>query len=297
MKLFSILRSQNQLAALYEAGADGIILGIEGLSYRITTYSIDTADIIRREAELLGLDVFLFLNRLLDENEANETKAFLKKQDLCVFSGIYFQDLAYVDLLKDIHIPLIYAPEAIITSSQEAAVLCSCGIDRVLLAKELTLEEVMQIAANNPAKIELFGFGHLPMSVSRRPLVRNYLEEIKADPDLSQGTGLRLKEAKRSVYFPVYEDVKETVIFTDTIFCLLNELCELSEQGVYSIIADDLFVDEKLLAEFISSCRLVLNGADPKVEMERLGKIAPGIALSSGYFYKKTNLTKEGVAL
>ncbi|MGB7595363.1 MAG: U32 family peptidase [Erysipelotrichaceae bacterium] len=297
MKCFSILRSFNQLAALHEAGADGILLGIEGLSYRMANYPFETAITIRQEAVSLGLDVFLFLNRLLDEDEIDEVKVFLKKHDLSCFDGIYFQDLAYVELLKDIDIPLIYAPEAIITSSQEVASLVSCGIDRVLIAKELTLEEAEQISRNNPFRVELFGFGHLPMSVSRRPLVRNYLEEIKADMHLSQGTGLRLKEAKRSVYFPVFEDAKETVIFADTIFCLLNELCELETNGVYSIIADDLFVDETLLTEFIASCRKVLGGADPKIETQRLERLAKGFTLSSGYFYKKTNLTKEGTTI
>lgn len=297
MKLFSILRSPDQLAALHEAGADGILLGIEGLSYRMMNASFDSANTIRIEAKSLGLDVFLFLNRLLDEDEIDEVKTFLKKHDLSCFDGIYFQDLAYVDLLKDTDIPLIYAPEAIITSSREVASLVSCGIDRVQIAKELTLEEVEQISQNNPSRVELFGFGHLPMSVSRRPLVRNYLEEIKADMHLSQGTGLRLKEAKRSVYFPVYEDKKETVIFADTVFCLLNELCELEKHHVYSVIADDLFVDETMLTEFVSSCRKVLAGVDPTVETERLKRLAKGFSLSSGYLYKKTNLTKEGTAI
>jgi putative protease len=297
MKLLSILRSPNQLGFLQKAGADGILLGIEGLSYRIANYSTETAAVIQREAKSLGLDVFLYLNRLLDEDEIEIAQAWIKESDLSGFSGIYFQDLAYVAFLKDYDIPLIYAPEAIITNSKEVEVLVSCGIDRVMIAKELTLEEIVQIASNNLSKVELFGFGHLPMSVSRRPLVRNYLEEINADLDLSQGTSLRLKEEKRKVFYPVYEDEKETVVFADTVFCLLNELCRLSEQGVYAIIADDLFVDEALLAAFILSCRRVLDGADSRLEIETLRQLATGFVFSNGYFDKKTNATKEGAEL
>jgi U32 family peptidase len=297
VKLLSILRSPDQLPLLKEAGCDGILVGIEGLSYRIETYTLDLATDIQCQAKALGLNVFLCLNRLLDEDEIGPAKEQVENLLQLSFDGIYFQDLAYVHFCSGKNIPLIYAPEAIITNKAEVEVLCSNGIDRVLVAKELTLEEILQIAENNPHKVELFGFGHLPMSVSRRPLVRNYLTEINADIDLSQGTGNRLKEEKRSVHYPVYEDKKETVLFADSVFCALNELCRLSKSGVVSIIADDLFVEERMLCEFIKSCKSVLEGADPLSEMNRLSLLAPKLVFSSGYFYKKTNLTKEGTVV
>ena len=125
MKLLSILRTPDQLTFLQKAGADGILLGIEDLSYRIPTYSVDQAVDIQCKAKALGLDVFLYLNRLLDEDEIEGAKSQLMNLDPSLYSGIYFQDLAYAEFCKGNNIPLIYAPEAIITSSKEVEVLCS----------------------------------------------------------------------------------------------------------------------------------------------------------------------------
>ncbi|TFG81859.1 MAG: hypothetical protein E4G74_03525, partial [Erysipelotrichales bacterium] len=179
----------------------------------------------------------------------------------------------------------------------EVAALCAQGIDRVMAAKELTLDEITTMAYAIPQKIDLFGFGHLPMSFSRRPLVRNYLEEIGLDSKFAEGMGLRIKEVKRNVYFPILEDDKATVIFADTVFCVLNELKALACNGVHAIIVDDLFVDPKLLPAYIRSCKNILNGDNPRNELENLREIAPELDFASGYFYQKTNLTKEGASL
>lgn len=297
MKLLSILRSPDQLTALHRAGADGIILGIKGLSYRIPTYSIDQAMDILQNATLLKMDVFLSLNRLLDEDEIQSAKIFIESLQPKSFTGIYFQDLAYVTLCEGKDLQLIYAPEAIITNSKEVEALCACGIDRIMAAKELTLDEISTMSVNNPQKIELFGFGHLPMALSRRPLVRNYLEEIQSDPSLSEGTQIRLKEEKRTVFYPILEEDKETTLFSDTIFSALSELKRLDKCGIYSMIADDVFVDAQLLATFIASCKRILDGGDAQREAEQLALSAPEFTFSNGYFEKKTNSTKEGASL
>ena len=138
MILFSILRSPNQMPALRKAGADGILLGIKGLSYRIDTFTSEEAILIFQEAKLIGLDVYLSLNRLLDEDDCETALTFINQIAYVGFGGIYFQDLAYIDFCKGKSINLIYAPEAIITSSKEVEALCSNSIDRVMAAKELT---------------------------------------------------------------------------------------------------------------------------------------------------------------
>lgn len=297
MKLISILRSSDQVVVLHRAGADGILLGINDLSYRIPTYSFDQANSILQQATLLNMEVFLALNRLLDEDEIQMAKAFIDALQPASFTGIYFQDLAYVRFCEGKDVQLIYAPEAIITNSKEVEALCSCGIDRIMAAKELTLDEIEKMSTGNPQKVELFGFGHLPMALSRRPLVRNYLEEIGLDPSLSSGTQLRLKEEKRTVFYPILEDARETTLFSDTVFSVLSELKHLDMWGVYSIIADDVFVDASLLATFIASCKRILAGFKPQIEEERLGLSAPEITFTRGYFDTKTNLTKEDANL
>jgi collagenase-like PrtC family protease len=297
MRLISILRSHDQLSKLKSAGADGILLGIEGLSYRTPIYSFDETIDILNQAKAMGMAVYLQLNRLLDEDETLTARVFIDRIAQYGFDGIFFQDLAYVSFCEKTDLKLICAPEAIITNAKEVDALCANGIDHVMLAKELTLDEIIKIALENPNRTVLFGFGHLPMSVSRRPLVRNYLAEINKDYELSKGTKLTLQEAKRSVLFPILEDEKDSIVFADTVFCALEEIKRLDESGVALLIADDIFVEEEILEKFIASCVKVLAGQDPKYEMRGFIDSHPTIQFSDGYFHQKTNLTKEGTSL
>jgi collagenase-like PrtC family protease len=297
MRLISILRSHDQLSKLKSAGANGILLGIDGLSYRTPIYSFDETIDILNQAKAMRMAVYLQLNRLLDEDETLTARVFIDRIAPYGFDGIFFQDLAYVSFCEKTDLKLIYAPEAIITNAKEVDALCANGIDHVMLAKELTMDEIIKIALENPNRTALFGFGHLPMAVSRRPLVRNYLAEINKDNELSKGTKLTLQEAKRSVLFPILEDEKDSIVFADTVFCPLEEIKRLEESGVALLIADDIFVEEEILTNFIVSCIKVLAGQDPKNEMRGFIDSHPTIQFSDGYFHQKTNLTKEGTSL
>jgi U32 family peptidase len=92
--------------------------------------------------------------------------------------GFYFNDFAVYNHLKSVNYSgeIIYSPETILTNAMDIEVLLE--LDRVVLSKELTLEEITQLMTLYPNKIEAFGLGYGLMSFSKRPLVRNYLDEI-----------------------------------------------------------------------------------------------------------------------
>ncbi|MHC1734077.1 MAG: peptidase U32 family protein [Erysipelotrichaceae bacterium] len=290
MRLLSILRSIEHMQALKDAGVDGIVFGIEGFSYRSPLYDLEQIKEVVDRAKSLGVSTYLHCNRMLDEEEIIPALTLIQTIDALGVDGILFQDLAYVNLCEQIDAKLIriYAPEAILTSSPEVRTMLENGVDHVMVAKELTLDEVLKIAGENPKKVGVFGFGHLPMSVSRRPLVKNYLDEIKKDSSLADGFGLRLQEEKRAFLYPILEEDKETTIFQDRLFCVLPELTTLQANDVAFVLADDVFVEEGMLTAFIHSA----HNRMAQREDDFMERYAHG--LTSGYFYKKTNLTKEG---
>jgi len=290
MRLLSILRSIKQLPALKDADVDGIVFGIEGFSYRTPLYDLQQIQEIVDQAKSLGVSTYLQCNRMLDEEEIHPAFDLIRLIDALNVDGILFQDLAYVTMCEqaDSNLIRIYAPEAMLTNSLEVRTMLENGVDQVMAAKELTLDEVLKIANENPGKVGVFGFGHLPMSVSRRPLVKNYLDKIKKDRSLANGFGLRLQEEKRAFLYPILEEGKETTIFQDRLFCVLPELTKLQANDAAFVLADDVFVEEEMLTSFVHSARDVMAQREDDF-MERYAH-----RLTTGYFYKKTNLTKDG---
>jgi len=295
MRLVSSLRSIDQLHLLKNAGATGVLIGIEGLSYRTSIFTLKQIRAIVEKASQIGLEVYLQCNRMIEEEELPFLKETLTSISSLSVSGIYFQDLAYMTILTKLgsSIPRIYAPEAMITNALEVGALLHCGIDRVVLAKELTLDEIIHIAKAFPDKVEFFGFGHRPMSFSRRPMIKNYLDEVGKDPTLAQGYDLRIQEAQRQGMYPILEEEKVTTIFDASVFCALRETLTLQKAGVHTLIAEDVFLPQESIVEYLKLTTEVQHGLDPNVAFDRLKQ---QVNVDEGFFHQKTNATKVEVS-
>ena len=114
------------------------------------------------------------------------------------------------------------------------------GAKRVVLARELSLEEIAEIRAKTPKdlEIECFVHGAMCVSFSGRCLLSQYL----VNRDANRGEcaqpcrwGYHLMEEKRTnEFYPVFEDEKGTYILNAKDMCMLNHIDKLAEAGVNS---------------------------------------------------------------
>ena len=112
------------------------------------------------------------------------------------------------------------------------------GAQRVVLARELNLEEIREIRAKTPKELEIETFGHGAMCVSYsgRCLLSNYM----TGRDSNRGACAQpcryqyslMEEKRPGEYFPVFEDEKGTYILNSRDMCMIEHLRELQEAGV-----------------------------------------------------------------
>ena len=112
------------------------------------------------------------------------------------------------------------------------------GAQRVVLARELSLEEIRTIRENTPKELEIETFGHGAMCVSYsgRCLLSNYM----TGRDSNRGACAQpcryqyslMEEKRPGEYFPVYEDEKGTYILNSRDMCTIDHLKELTEAGI-----------------------------------------------------------------
>ena len=112
------------------------------------------------------------------------------------------------------------------------------GAERVVLARELSLEEIRTIRQKTDPKLELETFGHGAMCVSYsgRCLLSNYM----TGRDSNRGACAQpcryqyalVEEKRPGEYFPVYEDEKGTYILNSRDMCMIDHIGDLMDAGV-----------------------------------------------------------------
>ena len=156
-------------AALYY-GADAVYLGLKNFSARATAANFGADDLneFTAYAHSLGRKVYAAVNTLVQEDELPE---LLKTLDLCVkydVDALIVQDLGVARVVRDVYPELeLHASTQMAVHNKEGALaLQKLGFSRVVLARELTLNEIKEIAAIPGLETEAFIHGALCYSYS-----------------------------------------------------------------------------------------------------------------------------------
>ena len=165
--------------AAMEGGADAVYLGLKKFNARNRARNFSYNDLLNvvNEAHLRGKKVYVTLNTLLKNNELPELIETLAVLSQCRPDALIIQDLAVANLVNE------YFPKLQIHASTQMAIhnSASCnwlkerGFSRVVLARELTLHELSQLAKSATVETEVFIHGALCYSVSGQCLFSSYL--------------------------------------------------------------------------------------------------------------------------
>ncbi len=156
-------------AALYY-GADAVYLGLQQFSARATAVNFDENGLnaFTAYAHSLGRKVYVTINTLLQDNELPD---LIKTLDICSNCGVdalIIQDLGVARVVKSCYPELeMHASTQMAVHNKEGALaLQKAGFSRVVLARELTLNEIKEIAALPNLETEAFIHGALCYSYS-----------------------------------------------------------------------------------------------------------------------------------
>ena len=290
MELLVTIRNKEMLQKVLPQ-VDGVILG----NAFVSSYHLSNGDIvsINEYAKDNYKKVYIVMDNFICEDEKiklNDYFGFIESLDV---DGIYFHDLGIMEVAKSFNLSskLIYDGKSVLCNSIDAAFLLKQGIDSVMISRELTYDECLEIAKNNDGKIDMQIFGHQRMSYSKRKFLKNYFNEIKKDYDYLDKESLYLVEEKRDYKMPIVEDENGTYIYTDYILEMFKEIPEIRKHLKRGII-DTIFIDD---ANFICEVCRAYKRIDEKNSdfiRESLFRSYP-YNYSSGYLYQKTNISKD----
>ena len=163
-------------------------------------------------------------------------------QELGVDAAI-LADVGVLSLLKK-HAPKLKAhisTQASVSNYQAAAAWYELGASRVILARELSLDEIREIRAKAPRELEIEAFVHGAMCVSYsgRCLLSNYM----TGRDANRGACAQpcryqyalVEEKRPGEYFPIGEDAGGAYILNSRDMCMIDHIPELIDAGLDSL--------------------------------------------------------------
>ena len=232
MKLLGVIRDNNYLEYLNN-GLDGLILPLE--NFAVDYFKYYSIDDIKKYKNTTDKLVFVVINKMIFNKELDNLLDVLKKIESIDVDGVFFYDLAILNLVKKnkININLIYNGTHMVTNSDTINLYYNLGVKGAYLSNEITKDEVLNIRSNTKSDLFILLLGNPVVAMSRRNLLTSYFD----NKNKSKSEIITIKEPKSGQEFLVKEDSNGTTFFYNRRLNLSNVYKELVDFGInYGII-------------------------------------------------------------
>ncbi len=225
-------------------GADAVYLSGKQFGLRAFADNFTEEEIAEccRYAHDRGKKVYVTVNVYPRNAEVDAILPYLKTLEQCRADGIIAADPAVVQMtLKHTGLPVHLSTQANTVNYRDVLFWRELGVRRVVLARELSLTEIREIAQKTAAsgvELEVFVHGAMCISYSGRCLLSNYL----AERDSNRGACVqacrwewKLREVSRTEELTVQEDAHGTYFLNSKDLNTLQDLPQILRSGVSSL--------------------------------------------------------------
>jgi len=167
------------LDAAIGEGADAVYLGLKCFNARLrsSNFAWNQFEAAVQSVHKLGKKIYVTVNTVLEESETERLYRFLSYLNKVKPDGLIVQDFGVVRMCQEFfpELELHASTQMNVESAAAANLLCKQGFKRVVLARELGLEEIKSVKANTNAQLEIFVHGALCVSESGLCLFSSFL--------------------------------------------------------------------------------------------------------------------------
>lgn len=289
-----------QIAFLY--GADAAYLG--GTQFGLRAFGGNfTQEEIRAAVQLahgLGKKIYVTVNVFPHNDDLVSLPDYLRFLLEAEADAVLVADLGVFMLARETApgLPLHISTQANNVNWRTVQAWQELGAERVVLARELSREEIREIRSHTDVELELFVHGAMCISYSGRCLLSSYFTGRDGNRGAcAQSCRWRyalVEQARPGEYYPVAEDERGTYIMNSKDLCLLPYLDDVLACGVDSLKIEGRMKSVHYVASVVKAYRTAvdscLSGAPYSVQpdwMEELKKVSHR-AYTAGFFFGKT---------
>ena len=274
-------------------GADAIYFGVDELNLRAkaSNFKLEELEEVVTYLHENNVDAHLTVNAVVFDDQSEKIEKVFKEAKRCNVDMIIAWDLAIIDKCLEYELPLCISTQASVSNSGAAKMYKRLGAERIVLARECTLEQIKEIKSKVDIEIEAFVHGAMCVAVSGRCFMSHHAFGQSAN------TGECLQNCRRE--YEIHDTSGETsfIIGTDYVMSpkdmnTIEFLDELIEAGIDSFKIEGRKRSPEYIATTVASYRKAIDlyfegklDKEVKQEMfEDLGKVY-NRGFSAGFYH------------
>ena len=241
MKIITTINSSN-INLFLESKADALMIGLNDY----TTY-LDKSFSYEEIKEIVNVkgnkEIYVLVNRIIEQDEIDALRSVLRSLLSLDIDGIVVMDMGILEIAKEEGFldRIVFSPSTYLTNKDSAAYLASLGVKRLVLSKEISLNNIFEIKNNVTCDVEITTYGYRNIFYSKRHIKTLY-KEMYGSNDFRY-----LKEEKRVQLFPIEESEHGTFVFSSKKLSLWAYFERLLANGIDYVNLESNFVGESII--------------------------------------------------
>lgn len=245
IELLSPAGDMEKLKTALHFGADAVYLA--GKSFGLRAYAGNFEQSELEQATQLchknGKKIYVTVNIIAHNSDFVGLKEYLEFLQKIGVDGVIVADLGIAKFVREYapNVELHISTQANVINKYSACLMAELGAKRIVLARELGLDEIKEIRAALPKEVELecFVHGAMCISYSGRCLLSNYLN----GRDSNKGACVQAcrweysitEKSRKGQQYEIQEDDRGTYILNSKDLCMINHIKDLIDAGVDSL--------------------------------------------------------------
>lgn len=276
MELLAPAGNFEKLVTAVHFGADAVYFAGKMYGLRAFAGNFDDDEIIKAMQFLHenGKKGYVTLNIVANDSDFEHIDDYLNLLVKAKVDGVIVSDVGVIYYLRknfpslNVHV----STQANINNSYTAEFFADLGVTRLVLAREMNLENIKKMHENigDRLEIEAFVHGAMCISYSGRCLLSNYM----TGRDSNRGACVQacrwkytIREENKEEEFPIEEDERGTYILNSKDLCMIDHLDELEKAGICSLKIEGRMKSDYYVASVVNAYRRAL---DKTLESDKL---------------------------
>ena len=244
LELLSPAGNMEKLKTALLYGADACYLAGKRFGLRAFSGNFDLDELKEAVEFAHGLNkkIYVTINIVAHNSDFDGLKEYVEYLNNIHVDGVIVSDIGIMTLIRDAapNLPIHVSTQANVTNKYTAKFLCDLGVKRIVLARELSLDEIKEIRAFIPddVEIETFVHGAMCISYSGRCLLSNYL----TSRDSNRGACVQAcrfeyticEKSRNGEHYEIQEDERGAYILNSKDLCMIKYIKDLIGAGVTS---------------------------------------------------------------
>lgn len=258
-----------KLVTAIDFGADAVYLGGSKLNLRALADNFDIEDLKQglKYAHERNRKVYVTLNVFPHNDDLIGLEEYLIELYELGVDAVIVSDPGIIMTAREVvpKLELHLSTQANNVNYKSAEFWHKNGVKRIVLARELSIDEIKELRAklSKSCQLEAFVHGSMCMAYSGRCLLSNYMTGRDSNRgECAQPCRYKyniVEEKRTGEYFPIYEDEKGTYIFNSKDLCMIEHIPELIEAGIDSFKIEGRMKSAFYVASVVKAYREALD--------------------------------------